>query len=141
MRFEATTENLLGYHVTLDSKGKYFSTSPLRQNSDYLDPLPSAELSYRIASDTRARFAYGRGIARPNFSDLPPFLVEDDRRKSVRVGNPNLKPTHANNYDLLFEQYLNPLGMIQAGFFYKDITDPIFLVNSPVTSGAFAGFS
>jgi TonB-dependent receptor len=67
--------------------------------------------------------------------------VEDDRRKSVRVGNPNLKPTHANNYDLLFEQYLNPLGMIQAGFFYKDITDPIFLVSSPVTSGAFAGFS
>ena len=140
LRFEATTEDLLGYHVT-SVGSRYVSTTPLRQTSDYLDPLPSAELRYRIANDTGIRFAYSRGIARPNFSDLPPYLVEDDRRKSVSAGNPNLKPTHANNYDVLFEQYFSPLGMFQAGFFYKDLTDPIYLVTLPVTSGVFTGFS
>jgi len=140
LRLEGTTEDLLGYHVT--SVGStYISTTPLRQNSDYLDALPSAELRYRITGDSGIRFAYSRGIARPNFSDLPPYLVEDDRRKSVSAGNPNLKPTHANNYDLLFEQYFKPLCIFQAGFFYKDLTDPIYLVTMPVTSGAFAGFT
>jgi TonB-dependent receptor len=43
---------------------------------------------------------------------------------TVAVGNPKLKPEHANNYDLLFEQYLHPLGMIQAGFFFKQLTAP-----------------
>jgi TonB-dependent receptor len=140
VRFEGTTENLLGYHVT--SLGStYVSTTPLRQNSDYVDALPSAELRYRLTDDSSIRFAYSRGIARPNFSDLPPFLTEDDKRKSVSAGNPNLKPTHANNYDFLFEQYFKPLGMFQAGFFYKDLTDPIFAVTTQLTSGAFAGFS
>src|SRR5205807_1770036 len=32
---------------------------------------------------------------------------------------------HANNYDVLYERYLKPLGMLQAGFFYKDLSDPI----------------
>jgi len=45
---------------------------------------------------------------------------------SVSIGNPNLKPTHANSYDVLFEQYLKPLGVLQAGFFYKQISDPIY---------------
>jgi TonB-dependent receptor len=140
LRFEATTEDLLGYQV-ISVGSRYVSTNPLRKSSDYLDPLPSAELRYRIATDTGIRFAYSRGIARPNFGDLPPFLIEDDRRKSVSAGNPNLKPTHANNYDVLFEQYFTPLGMFQAGFFYKDLTDPIYRVTAPVTSGAFVGYS
>ena len=61
----------------------------------------------------------------PNFSSLPPFFTENDRRNSISVGNPDLKPTHANNFDLLYEHYLKPLGILQAGFFYKDISDPI----------------
>ena len=36
-----------------------------------------------------------------------------------------LNPEHSNNYDLLHERYLTPLGLVQAGFFYKDITSPI----------------
>ncbi len=43
----------------------------------------------------------------------------------ITLGNPNLKAEHSNNYDLLFEQYLNPVGIIQAGFFYKQLSDPI----------------
>jgi TonB-dependent receptor len=31
---------------------------------------------------------------------------------------------HAYNYDVLYEHYLNPLGLVQAGFFYKSISDP-----------------
>ena len=124
LRFEATNENVRGAIVHAVN-GKYQSTSSQTNTSDYLDVLPSAQLRYAITPDSGIRVAYGRGLARPDYSQLPPFLNLDDARKSVSAGNPDLKPTHANNYDVLFEQYLKPLGIIQAGFFYKDISDPI----------------
>jgi TonB-dependent receptor len=58
----------------------------------------------------------------------------------VFTGNPNLKPTHANDYDLLFEHYLKTVGIIQVGWFYKDLTDPIYTVQSTPTTGPFTGF-
>jgi TonB-dependent receptor len=36
-----------------------------------------------------------------------------------------LRPEHANNYDLLYERTLTPFGLVQAGFFYKDLSDPV----------------
>src|SRR5260221_13408411 len=84
------------------------------------------------------------GIARPNFSDLPPKIIESDggtpATSSVTIGNPNLKAEHAQNFDLLIEHYLKPVGVIQAGVFYKYLTDPIFSVQQRLTSGPFAGF-
>ncbi len=140
LRFEGTNLDVTGYLVTTDSKGHYVSTNPQKQNSGYTDPLPSVMLRYAITPESAIRIAYGRGIARPNFGDLPPYINLNDKRNTVSVGNPNLKPTHANNYDVLYEHYLKPLGLIQAGFFYKDITDPIYAVQSPLTTGTYAGF-
>jgi TonB-dependent receptor len=59
----------------------------------------------------------------------------------VTVGNPALKPTTANNFDLLGEHYLKPVGLIQAGVFYKDLQAPIFSVTNVLTSGIYAGFT
>src|SRR5204863_6848140 len=82
--------------------------------------------------------AYGRGISRHNFSDLPPFLNNQDSSTRIAIGNPDLKPTHANNFDVLFEQYLKPLGVIEGGFFYKQLSDPIYeQVDSAITTNAF----
>jgi hypothetical protein len=41
-----------------------------------------------------------------------------------------LKATHANNYDILYEQYLKPLGLFTAGVFYKSIDDPIVVLQT-----------
>jgi TonB-dependent receptor len=139
LRFEATDEGVRGA-IVHSLNGKYQSTSSQTTSSSYLDVLPSVQLRYAITPDSAIRFAYGRGLARPDYSQLPPFLTLDDTRKSVSAGNPNLKPTHANNYDLLFEQYLKPLGMIQGGFFYKDISDPIARVRTRLTTGTYAGY-
>jgi TonB-dependent receptor len=75
-------------------------------------------------------------VARPNFGDLAPDLQLNiasvtGGRNTSSIGNPSLKATTANNYDILFEQYLKPLGVIQGGFFYKDIRDPIYFIETP----------
>ena len=141
VRFETTQSHFTGYHVTFDSNGHYVATTPVPGKNLYTDVLPSVQFQYAFDSNTNLRAGYGMGIARPNFSDLPPFLVENDRNQSVTAGNPNLKPTRANNFDLLIERYLNPVGIIQIGGFYKALTDPIFSVQSPLTSGPYAGFN
>jgi TonB-dependent receptor len=94
-----------------------------------------------LDANTNLRVAYGRGIARPNFSDLPPFVLEQDKKKTISVGNPALKPTSANDVDLLIERFLEPVGVIQAGVFYKALRDPIYRAQSPVAAGTFAGFT
>ena len=143
VRVETTRSSFTGYHVTLDANGNYVSTTPVVGDNLYANVLPSVNFQYSFTPDTKLRASYGRGIARPNFSDLPPSIFEDDTTgaQQVTVGNPALKPTTANNFDLLGEHYLRPVGLIQAGVFYKDLQDPIFSVTSPLTSGQYAGFT
>jgi TonB-dependent receptor len=141
VRIETTQSSYTGYHVTLDSRGHYLSTSPVSGDHTYTDALPSVQYRYAFDTNTNVRAVYGMGIAPPNFGDLPPYVLEQDRRKTVSVGNPALQPTRANNFDLLFERFLEPLGVVQAGVFYKALTDPIYRVQSAVASGTFAGFT
>jgi TonB-dependent receptor len=136
MRVEHTEGSFVGNRVNFDATGKFVSVTPVPGSQSYTDVLPSVQLQYTFGQNTTLRAAYGRGIARPNFSDLPPSFVEDDRRKRVTVGNPALLPTHAHNFDLLIEHYLKPVGVIQAGVFYKALSDPIFNVTSNLAIGA-----
>jgi len=141
IRFETTTEYAAGYQVILDPNNPlgYSGSSPVHVNSTRVDPLPSAELRYRTTSDSDIRFAYGRGVARPNFGDLAPSITVDDTNKILSLGNPALKATHADNFDVLFEDFLKPIGLIQGGFFYKRIGDPIYPIESATTLQPYAG--
>ena len=136
LRFEGTQEDILGNVVNFDSNGDYVSTAAQRKNSSYVDVLPSVQVHFGLGHDAAIRASYGRGISRPNYGDLPPFFNSDASANQVAVGNINLRPTRANNYDLLFEKYLQPLGLIQAGFFYKQLSNPIYSIKTTITDPA-----
>jgi TonB-dependent receptor len=126
VRFEGTNESLLGNQVIFDANGDLQSIQPLKRNPTYVDVLPSIQFRFDLGHDTDLRASYGRGISRPNYSDLPPTYSINNQAFQVSVGNPDLKPTHANNYDILIEKYLQPLGLLQGGVFFKQLTDPIY---------------
>jgi TonB-dependent receptor len=135
VRFESTTENVFAPVLSQDDQGNFLGVSSLTKNFTYVDTLPSAELRIGLWSNGALRLAYGRGIARPQFGDLAPNLSltiasETGGRNYSSVGNPDLKATFSNNYDLLFEQYLKPLGLFTTGFFYKDIRDPYAVIQT-----------
>jgi TonB-dependent receptor len=132
LRFEGTNETVLGRLVTF-SGGAYVSTTGTRNSYNYLNPLPSAEIRYTFGNSSDLRFAYGRGIARPNYGDIVPYVSVDDSTHRASIGNPNLQPTKANNLDLLYERYFNPLGVFQAGVFYKNLSSPIYSITRDVT--------
>ncbi|MGA8502332.1 MAG: TonB-dependent receptor, partial [Candidatus Sulfotelmatobacter sp.] len=145
LRIEATQLDILGYVVTQTQSQPNPNlnptlsavTTPTPANNWYWDPLPSLQLRYRITDDSDIRAVYGRGISRPNPYDLVPYVTVDQTTNpyTVSVGNPNLKPEHANDYDVLYEHYLKPYGEIQAGFFYKQLSQPIYYLLDPNYQG------
>jgi outer membrane receptor protein involved in Fe transport len=68
---------------------------------------------------------------------MVPYVTQDPTTAptTISVGNPNLKPEHANDYDLLYEHYLKPYGELQAGFFYKQLSQPIYYLADPYYEG------
>lgn len=90
---------------------------------DYTDLLPSIHLKYKLTESQNLRLSYFAGISRPNIYELIPAPVSGDFY--TEQGNPNLKHTSANNFDLRYENFLNPTDHIFAGLFYKQITNPI----------------
>ena len=132
LRLEATQLDILGFNVSNDINGNWTGTTPVRTGQWYIDPLPSVQLRYQITANSDLRGVYGRGISRPNPYDLVPYSTVDQSTNpfTISVGNPNLKAEHANDFDLLYEHYLQPYGVIQAGFFYKQLIDPIYYTNS-----------
>jgi TonB-dependent receptor len=127
IRIESTQDTLLANK--LDTTTDPISATPIHQNNGYTNVFPSVQAQYRLGTDTILRGSYGMGIARPNFGDIAPYFVDDPTSiPEFSQGNPNLKPTHAQNLDVLAEHYLKQVGIIQAGFFYKALTDPIYTV-------------
>ena len=141
LRIEATQLNILGYIVnqTQNSAGVLSAvTVPAPAQTWYWDPMPSVQLRYRITDDSDIRGVYGRGISRPNPYDMVPYVTVDQTTNpyTISVGNPSLKPEHANDYDLLYEHYLKPYGELQAGFFYKQLSQPIYYLADPHYAGS-----
>jgi TonB-dependent receptor len=106
--------------------GNCYVFAGINNNPTYIDLLPSVQLRYGLTKDSALRAVYARGVARPDPYQLVPYVTEDSTASptTVLIGNPGLRPEHANNYDLLYENYLRPLGLIQAGFFFKQLTAP-----------------
>ncbi|HWX53539.1 MAG TPA: TonB-dependent receptor [Verrucomicrobiae bacterium] len=127
LRIEATDATYTANQVNLNN-GAFVSAVPVNGSSGYINFLPSVQVQFPIGQNTNLRVAYGRGISRPNFSDIVPTKIIDPNTtpQTLQIGNPALQPTTANNYDLLFEHFFQPLGILQAGFFYKQLYDPIY---------------
>ncbi|MFZ0743325.1 MAG: TonB-dependent receptor, partial [Terracidiphilus sp.] len=128
LRIEATNTTNTGYLVVNDANGNYVSTTPQNGSGSYVNPLPSVQLRYTIDNNSDIRAVYGRGISRPDPYQLVPYITEDQSTTpyTINIGNTALVAEHANDYDLLYERYLPSVGMIETGYFYKQITLPIY---------------
>jgi TonB-dependent receptor len=124
VRFEGTNLDTLSFDTTTNTLSDNASGS-------YVKVLPSASLRYAFNSSTNLRLVYGRGLARPDPQDIAQAVTftttgsPGSIKNTASLGNPNLKAETADNFDVLVEHYLNPFGMVTAGFFYKNLTDPI----------------
>jgi TonB-dependent receptor len=117
-------------HTTLDSDGFSFNASgneglqPVSEDNSYGFLFPMLHVRYRLTEDTNLRAAATRTLERPNYFFSVPFSIRDENE--VERGNPALDPMTSINYDLMAEHYSQSIGVISAGLFAKQLTDPIF---------------
>ncbi|HEY1200228.1 MAG TPA: TonB-dependent receptor, partial [Niastella sp.] len=91
----------------------------------YYDVLPSAHVKYSLDKTMAIRASYYSAISRPNFYEVVPHTSGDPDADYVEIGNPNLKRTTADNFDLRYELYPKGLDQLLAGVFYKRLKNPI----------------
>lgn len=136
VRFEGT--NLDTVTPTFDASGNPLPNTKL--SGSYTKVLPSASLRFALKNDNNLRLVYSRGFSRPDPQDIAQAVSVDNTANPILVGlgNASLKPETADNIDVLFEHYLSPFGIITAGYFYKNLVDPIVSRTlNGVTTGTF----
>ncbi len=129
VRVESTKDEYLAYELALDEEGDPLELMPVTGDKSYTEWLPQFHLVYKTGDESQLRAAVTRSLARPNFEDMAPWRLLNLEDMEIELGNPDLDVTTSWNADLMWEQYLQPLGIISAGVFYKDLTDYIFIYN------------
>lgn len=76
----------------------------------YLDLFPRLELSYSIDKDQSLDLSFNRGIDRPSFKTVNPFLYYTDLYDNY-MGNPNILPQYTNRIVLshVYGKYMTSL--------------------------------
>lgn len=105
----------------------------------YNNLFPNVTVRHEFSENLIGRAALTRAIARPNYKDIVPRVTEGDRSSlpvSVERGNPDLKETLSDNLDFGLEYYFEPLGLVAANVFYKDLSNYEFTL---VSEGVYDG--
>ncbi len=108
--------------TTADGGNTY---QPAAKSIDYTNVFPTAQVRYDFTPDFLVRATYSTGIGRPGFLQNTPSGSIDVANDAISQGNPNLKPTTGNNFDLSFEYYLPRGGIVQFGLFDKEFQNYI----------------
>ena len=141
VRIEHTQATYQSY--SFDGDGNLLSTDPVTRKRDYTNAFPTVQLRYSFDPSLVIRATYSTGIGRPGFAQVAAPITIDHDNEIVTRGNPDLKPTTGNNFDLSIEKYLPHAGILSFGAFDKELrnyvakrtafgTDP---VNFPGVTG------
>ena len=101
-----------------------FSGDNVKLNRNYLDILPSLNLSYNL-DKTKYRFSLSKTLARPEFREIANFAYYDFIRNAQLLGNPNLEKSDIYNIDLKWELYPKSGENISISLFGKNFIKPI----------------
>jgi TonB-dependent receptor len=136
VRFEQTNTRYSAPQYRLGAGGAVLGRSIFEGEHDYLNVLPGIHLRHQLFADTPLRISFSRTLARPNYSDLAPFILQDTTALTISKGNPDLNVTTSNNFDASLEHYFQNVGIVSGGFFYKHLADYIYPSTAQQTIGS-----
>lgn len=113
-----------------DGSGNY---TPLTGGDPYDDWLPSANLRFKFTPDFFLRLAFSKAITRPDFGQLSPAVLANASTLSATGGNPDLKPTKADQYDASLEYYFGKSNYASVAVFQRDVSGFIEKFYGPET--------
>ena len=112
---------------------KYYPITSHPENEFW---LPMVQSKYNLTKWLDIRYAYYQTLARPDYHQLSPHFTMGYSRNTVRAGNPNLRPAHAYNNDLILTLHSNKIGLLSVAGFLKKIKDFTYSTQYPLYSTA-----
>jgi TonB-dependent receptor len=109
--------------------------------SEYRNWFPGVHARYSITQGLMARASFSQGIGRPPFGNLKPLTSVNVAGLAVTQNNTTLKPQESKNYDVSLEYYFEPVGILSATVFKKEIKNFISNINTPLTAELAAKFN
>lgn len=91
--------------------------------------LPSLGLVWEVAPRMNLRGSWSRTLARPTYRELAPVGTEEFLAGDSFLGNPDLRLSAVENWDVRWEWFQDEGDVLAASLFEKDITDPIELIS------------
>lgn len=130
VRFEADDLTVATFNPYVPQTGTEDKAS---LNDD--DTFPALNLIYSVTDNMNLRLSYSETVNRPQFRELSSFEYIDVTETESVVGNPNLVTASLDNYDIRWEWFVGVDELLAASFFYKDINQPIDIVQEPSSAG------
>jgi TonB-dependent receptor len=125
VRVEGTEQGYDTHPVVLDIRSNAKKT--------YTDILPSLQLRYKLTDNSNLRASYFKSIARPALYELVPIPTLGE--STDVTGNPEVKHTEADNYDIRYELFPGKEEQFFVGGFYKNIKNPIEFALNALSGG------
>ena len=95
------------------------------RDGEYHKYFPGVHLSYDLTANLKVRGSYSTSYGRPFLAQLIAGATPNDTARTVTMGNPELRPQMAKNFDLKLEYYFKNSGMISVTGYRKKISDYI----------------
>ncbi len=140
-KFGGRTRAVWGLRVEQSNQlVKTFNTSGLKENVklNYVDFLPSLNLTHELNEKMNLRFSASQTVTRPELRELANFGFFDYVSKKILLGNPELKRSQNTNLDLKYEIYPGNGQIASVSGFFKHFKNPIEQI---VSSGSVKNIS
>ncbi|EKE75464.1 TonB-dependent receptor [Gallaecimonas xiamenensis] len=122
MRYVDTSVDSSGFHQVQNADGSTgYTSAPVSKEGDYSKLLPSFNLVMDLSDNLLLRAAASKTMMRPALTDIAYKRSVSLNEFKYRDGNPDLKPTFADQWELGLEYYLDQGGLLAASYFEKDI--------------------
>jgi hypothetical protein len=116
VRVETTSQDI---HIVQDP------TNAQEVINQYTDVLPSFGAKIKLTDKANLRLNYYAAIARPALFELAPNIPPAGSGGVQTEGNPHLKHTTSNNFDIRYELFPKADEEIFVGAYYKKLINPI----------------
>jgi TonB-dependent receptor len=129
----ADTETIIDNYISVGS-GNF---APVQREGGYDNWLPSMSLAFDLTPSLVLRGSAGKTITRAALANIASgTLVPNIFNPEITVGNPNLEPQVATQFDGSVEWYFQPGGLLSGGVFNKRLNGTATAVTDLVTLGS-----
>jgi TonB-dependent receptor len=116
-----------------------FGNGSTTTSGQYRKVFPGLHFVYEPLTGFLLRASYNQSISRPPIGNILPLITVAESGV-ITAGNPELRPYISDNFELGVEKYFEPVGLISASLFLKEISNYFRSIDTIVAAGTDNGF-